>query len=550
MTVTPRELDAWLKAPEDEHLELKEARNRFDFEELVRYCAALANEGGGRIVLGVTDKRPRQVVGSRAFPDLERTKAGLVERLHLRIEADSLKHRGGRVVVFSVPARPLGMPIQYRGAYWMRSGEALMPMTQDRLQAIFAEAVPDFSAEICSAARLEDLDSVAIEHFRRRWQEASGNAVLAQLSVTQLLEDAELLDDGRLTYAALILLGTRKALGRHLAQTEVIFEYRSNDASIRYQQRKEYREGFLLFHDELWKTINLRNDVFSYLDGLFRREVPTFNEDAVREAILNAVEHRDYRMAGSVFVRQWPRRAEITSPGGFPEGVTAENILWRQNPRNRRIAEAFARCGLVERSGQGVNCMFAASVREGKLPPDFSDSDEYQVGVTLHGQVSDPLFLQFLEKVGAETQASFTTADLVVLDAVHRERPVPERVRNRLSPLCERGILERVGRRYMLSQRFYDFAGKKGIYTRKRGLNRETNKALLLKHIEDNRTTGSPFEEFEQILPGLSRSRITVLLRELRRDGRIHVLGRTKAARWFPGAGPEKARGNDAEQDE
>lgn len=291
MTVTPRQLDAWLKAPEDEHLELKEAKNRFDFEELVRYCAALANEGGGRMVLGVTDKRPRRVVGSRAFPDLDRTKAGLVERLHLRIEADSIEHRGGRVVVFSVPARPLGMPIQYRGAYWMRSGEVLVPMTQDRLQAIFAEAVPDFSAEICPAAGPEDLDPVAVERFRQLWQEASGNAALAQLSVPQLLEDAELLLNGRPTYAALILLGTHKALGRYLAQAEVIFEYRSDDASIRYQQRKEYREGFLLFHDELWQTINLRNDLFSYLDGLFRREVPTFNEDVVREAILNAVEH-------------------------------------------------------------------------------------------------------------------------------------------------------------------------------------------------------------------------------------------------------------------
>ncbi|MCP4662050.1 MAG: ATP-binding protein, partial [bacterium] len=70
MKLTAEQLEAWLQAPENEHLEFKGAKSRFDFEMLVRYCAALANERGGRLVLGVTDKRPRRVVGSRAFPDL------------------------------------------------------------------------------------------------------------------------------------------------------------------------------------------------------------------------------------------------------------------------------------------------------------------------------------------------------------------------------------------------------------------------------------------------------------------------------------------------
>ena len=71
--------------------------------------------------------------------------------------------------------------------------------------------------------------------------------------------------------------------------------------------------------------------------------------------LLNAVSHRDYRHPGSVFVRQFPRHIEIVSPGGFPPGITPENILDHQFPRNRRIAETFARCGLVERSGQGAD---------------------------------------------------------------------------------------------------------------------------------------------------------------------------------------------------
>ena len=92
MTVSVNELQTWINAKEDEHLEFKEAKTKFDFEKLVKYCVALANEGGGRMILGVTDKLPRTVVGSRAFPDLAWTKAGLIERLRLRVDVEEIQH--------------------------------------------------------------------------------------------------------------------------------------------------------------------------------------------------------------------------------------------------------------------------------------------------------------------------------------------------------------------------------------------------------------------------------------------------------------------------
>lgn len=117
MTVSTNELQTWMNAKEDEHLEFKEAKANFHFETLVKYCVALANEGGGRMILGVTDKLPRTVVGSRAFPDLERTKASLIERLRLRVEVEEIQHPNGRILVFQIPTRPIGVPMQYEGAY-------------------------------------------------------------------------------------------------------------------------------------------------------------------------------------------------------------------------------------------------------------------------------------------------------------------------------------------------------------------------------------------------------------------------------------------------
>ena len=532
------QLEKLMASKEGENLEFKEAKTKYDFEKLVQYCAALANEGGGKILLGITDKRPRTIVGSQAFKQPERTRAGLIERLHLNIDFSIVIHPAGRVLIFHVPTHPIGNPVKYKGIYWQRQGDSLIAMNEDRLRCIFAETGHDFSADICPGATMDDLDTAAIEDFRQRWINKSGNHGLTTLSQKQLLKDVEALVENKLTYAALILFGTRKALGRYLGQSEVIFEYRSSDASGPAQQRKEFRRGFFGFYDALWELINLRNDIQHFQSGLFVLDVPTFSERVIREAVLNAVSHRDYQLGGSVFIRQYPRRLVMESPGGFPVGINEQNILDRQSPRNRRIADIFAKCGLVERSGQGMNLMYELCIQESKSTPDFTGSDQYQIVLNLDGEIQDPRFLQFLEKVGKETLKLFSTADFLLLDHIHRESKIPEHLKNRLQSLVKMGVVERFGRgrgvKYVLSRRYYKMADEKGTYTRKKGLDRETNKALLLKHIKENKTEGSRLYELLQVLPALSVDQVKTLLRVMKAEGLIYVVGRTSAARWFP----------------
>jgi ATP-dependent DNA helicase RecG len=426
------------------------------------------------------------------------------------------------------------MPIPYKGAYWMRAGESLAPMTPDMLKRIFDETGPDFSAEICPEAELSDLDPTAISKFKAAWIRKSGNAALDAHSNGQLLSDAELIVDGKLTFAALILLGSRGALSKYLSQAEVIFEYRSSEVSGPAQQRIEFREGWFLFEEKLLQAINARNDIQHFQDGLFIWDIPTFNIAAIREAVLNAVSHREYRLAGSVFIRQFSRRLEIVSPGGFPPGITADNILSKQSPRNRRVAETLAKCGLVERSGQGVNRMYEECIKESKHLPDFSGTDEYQVSLTLYGEIQDPKFLRFLEKVGKERIASFSTEDMMVLSYIGMQKPVPPSLKKRIDGLFEHKIIEKIGsKKIILSRSYYEFIGQKGEYTRKRGLDRDTNKSLLLKHIEDNQQEGSPLKDLMQVLPSLTPPQVQTLLRELRREGKVYPVGLTRAGRWF-----------------
>jgi ATP-dependent DNA helicase RecG len=535
----PRTLHELLNAKEGEHIEFKKRQHRFDFEELVEYACAIANWGGGLVVYGITDKRPRQVVGTTAFPQPERTRRGLMDRLGLNIDFQLFEEAGKQVVVFVIPSRPVGVPIQDRGkdkgTFWWREGDSLVPMPAHVLRDIFAEAGHDFSGDVCQGATLADLDEAAINVFREKWAQKSGKPEYRSRSGEQLLLDAEAVTStGGVTYAALVLFGKREALGRLLAQGEVVFEYRTTEAAGPAQQRVEFRQGFFTWYDELWELVSRRNDLQHYQSGLFVWDVPTFDERAVREAILNAVCHRDYQLGGSVFVTQYPQKLVVDSPGGFPLGITPENILTRQAPRNRRIAELLARCGLVERAGQGMNLMFELSIRQAKKTPGFTGTDRFHVRLTLGGLVEDPALLAMMERIGQETLQTFGTEDFLTVEAVRRGHSLPEALRGRTPRLIELGVIERAGKgKYILSRRFYVETGKKGVYTRKQGLDRETNKALLLKHLNDNQQEGSRLGELCQVLPGLSAAQVKSLLRDMKQDGTAYVVGHTNAARWF-----------------
>lgn len=419
----------------------------------------------------------------------------------------------------------------------MRAGDALVPMTDERLRQIHSETEPDFSAEPCKGARIDDLDPRAIAEFRRRWARRDDNPRIDAWTDEETLRNAELFRGEELTYAALLLFGTREALTRFIPQMEIVLEYRATEAAGPAQERIELRQGFLSIHDTIWEAIDRRNDRQSYQDGLFRVDIPTFDEAVIREAVLNAYCHRSYRLGGSVFIRQFPRRLEITNPGGFPPGVTPQNIIDAQNPRNRRLAEALGRCGLIERSGQGINLMFERAVRQSKPLPDYTGTNAHEVKLTLRGDITDPAFLRFIERLGEERLASFDTRDLLLLAHLQRADTVPDEYRSRLPRLMEMGVVESMGRgrgtRYILSRRFYAAMGRRGVYTRRRGLDREENKALLLRHLRELGGSGCPMSELQQVLPTKSRDQIKKLLNELREQGLVQVEGQRRWAKWF-----------------
>ena len=531
---TSMTIEELLESKEGERIQFKEAKNRFSFDEAAQCCCALANCGGGKLVFGITDERPRKVVGSRAFDQPERTRKGLIEKLKIMVDFQLYDYQDNRILVFDVASRPIGLPVQVDGVAWWYEGDSLVRMSEEIRRRIYAESGFDFSGSICPTAKLCDLDEAAIELFRDKWVEKSGNRRIKTLSIEQLLRDCEAITDDGVTYAALALFGKRESLGKHLPQAEIIFEYRSSDASGPASQREEFRMGFFACYNRLWELINLRNNKQHYQEGFFVYDIPTFNERVVREAILNAVSHRNYQMGGSVFIRQYQDRLVVESPGGFPTGISLDNILDRQLPRNRRIAEILALCGLVERSGQGMNLIYELSIKEAKQLPDFTGTDDSFVSITLSGLILDTKMLSLINQIGNDRMETFSTGDFLAINALYHGQNITENLRPCLKKLEDLGIVEHIGRsKYVLARNLYAAAGKSGLHTRVIGLDRDTNKELLLKHIRANGDNGTPFRELQQVLPRHSRSQIQVLMRELRADGRVYCKGKTSAARWF-----------------
>ena len=531
---TPRDLERLLAQPEGPSLECKEAKGSFNDDKLRRYLCALANEGGGHVILGVTDKRPRRVVGSRAFPNVQADVRRIRESLRPppSVEAVEITHSDGRVVVFEVGSRARGQVVRFERVRWVRDGESLTDMDDARLRQILLEQT-DVTAEPCPDARLRDLDPEAIAAFREgvaakaREQNPEQAARYAAMSVGQLLRDTRLTDaDGTLSRAALLLLGTEDALDRWAPNAEVVFEYRMSAGTGRYDRRVARRRALLLTVTEMWEIVLgiASQRLVEVQDGTRVVRLLRFSERAVREAILNAAAHRDYFDSEGVLIRMSPDSLEVLSPGPFPPTVTPENVAEEQYRRNRKLAESLERCGQIERSGQGVDLMIEMAVRMAEPLPAFVEPEGRRVLVTLFGS-PDMDALPIMRRVPSDTWPELTAAELRTLDAVRRGLPRTAIHEAPALRLVERGLIEPGGP----GGAAFSFAAALRSATGDAPL---PAVARVVLQLEGADRTGMSLRELDAALTDTPTSEIRRALRWLRRNGSAYTTGRTKGTRW------------------
>lgn len=526
------EFNKWLKRPEELHLEFKEAKGGWSDKHAIEdYCAALSNEGGGKLILGVRNNG--DVVGTNAFSGTHNKLSNdLMVKIGIRIDVEELKHPDGRVLIFHIPNHYIGKPIKYRGLYWMRVGESLIHMDEKTLSQKLNEGNPDFSCQIVKDLIVSDLDETSLENFKRLWSKKAQREDYLSFPNEKMLNAIGLLSNRGLNYASLILFGKKSKIDQFLACSEIIFEWRQDSRKTSYDFRINWREPFFKIYDLIWETINARNLRLPFQEGFFQREIFAFSEKPIREALLNAVTHRDYTInSGSIFITASPEGFVIESPGGFPAGITIDNILFSKAWRNRCIAETFEKAGLVERSGQGMDDIFGNTIREGKGTPDLSE-DSFSVKLKIPAQVKDKNFILFLEKVAKEKQIFLSFEEIYELEKI-REHQKFENLKHK-NKFLELGIIEQIGRtsgaEYILSHKYYVFEGKIGKHTRLAGIPREKQKELILKHFEKNKK--GYMKDFQDIFPELKKMDVSNLLQELKIAGLVEHVGSKKKGFW------------------
>jgi predicted HTH transcriptional regulator len=377
MVITPEQIDDWRKVrSEHQQLEFKEAKTQFDFEDLKNYCVALANEGGGHLVLGVANKPPRPVVGTRAFPHPAKTAHQLFQTLGFRVEVTEVEHPDGLVLVFQIPPRPRGDARHNNGRYLMRSNESLVPMSSDRLRAIFAEGRPEWLEEptldhLTSQQVVELLDTQTLFELLQLPYPSDQHGVIGRLVQERLLDESK--GGYAIRRIGAILLAKRLDLFPDLGQKAarvVVYEGRSKIATRLDQPGgKGYAVGF----QGLISFIDAQLPQNEVIEKALRKDVKLVPVGAVRELVANALIHQDFELGGSsVMIEIYSNRLEISNPG--EPIVPVEHFINGYESRNPRLADLMRRMGICEAKGSGIDKVIKLA-EEFQLPaPDFSAS--------------------------------------------------------------------------------------------------------------------------------------------------------------------------------
>lgn len=493
---------------------------------ILGYVTALCNEKGGSLVIGMEDKYPHKVVGTsqneNSTGELEANiyrDTGIRPKIYELYEDETEKK--GRVLVIDVPPRPAGTVFKFEDVPLMRVGEELKPMSDEVYLSIIQENEPDFSQQICRDATLDELDPDALSVLKEKYAKKQNNPIFLTLSNRQILSDLQLITDEGVTNAAVILLGKEDFIKRVYPQASVMLEYRHSESQITFDNRISYSQPFFIMIDRLWHDIDLRNGKFQIKEGPYIFDVPYFNEEVIRESINNAITHRDYTRHSETVIKQYPQKLIVTNAGGFPHGVTIDNILTvPSTPRNRLLADVLSKTGIVERSGQGIDKIFYRTLSEGKEAPDYSGSDAFNVELILSVIIQDKAFALFIESVqqNLAEDNKLSVFEIVVLDKIRRNEKTTALDKAVIKQLMDRNLIEKRGKtngiHYILCRSYYEFTGNTAEYSKKSDWNTSQVTSIIIPFL--TKYNKAKMGDFVKLLDGhLTRRQVRVYIQHM-----------------------------------
>ena len=412
-------LDYLMAHWENEVVEFKEAKASKDTDEMGRYFSALSNEANlrqqqnGWFILGVSETKEKHLVGTH-YKDgsrslLEKFKGEISKNTNGGITYDEiielyLKSDGAmyRVLMFRVPAAATGIPTEWRGRAYGRAGESLVILQQDKVDRIRAQERYDWSKQIIPNSDIRYLDPKAIQYAREKFKEKiaveTARDEIDHLTDEEFLTKIKLIVGGKLTNAALLLLGKAEHDNLFATSPKMMWRLYALDGSVRDYEIFEI--PYILAIDKMLSRI--RNLTYRYMPNqmtLFPQEIQQYDSWLLRELLNNCIAHSNYRLGGRIYLNEFEEEIIITNPGSFLPG-SVENVLQPgYNPPfylNQLLAEAMVKFHMIDTSTMGIRKVFRIQ-RERYFPmPDYDLSVYNQVGVTVYGKILNDAYMHIL----------------------------------------------------------------------------------------------------------------------------------------------------------
>ena len=426
---------------EDEVVEFKEAGRDYDKEKIGQYFSALSNEANlrslqyGWLVFGIHNKT-REIVGSEyrnteglrtLKHEIAQNSSGGMSFIDIYEVYPEVGSEEKRVVMFQIPAAITAVPTAWKNQEYAREGESLVPLSQEKRERIRRQTFQDWSKQFVEGACVDHLDKDAIQlakaKFKEKLDDEHVSAEVDSLSDEEFLEGRKLVVNGKVTNAAMLLLGNEKY--DYLMQSMPEASWRVYDSKEMVRDYKIFKIPFITLSDRI--TENIRNLTYRYMPDqttLFPQEIKQFDTWVLRELLNNCIAHSDYSIGGRIYVNEFEDRLILTNPGSFIPG-NVETILRPSytSPfyRNQLLADAMVRFKMIDTETTGIRRVFNIQ-RERFFPlPDYDLSQNDKVEVALYGREIDEKFTYLLHD-----NEDLDLVTVYLLDQVQKGKKLPK----------------------------------------------------------------------------------------------------------------------------
>ena len=500
---------------ENEVVEFKKAENSFDFDDLGKYFSALSNEANLRgldfawLILGYDEKK-HQLVGTSykngegALNNVkhdfaQHTTDGQTFREIIPIEVE-----GKRILMFKIPAAPRNIVMKWKGIAYGRDGESLKPLNQSKQDEIRRQTPePDWSAEIVPDATIDDLDEVAIAKARKMFKKVHSRISAEEVnrwSTEEFLSRWELMVNGKLTRAAIILLGKMFSDSKlRPAVAEVTWTLRDEKKDV--VDYEHFSVPFILTVDEILAKIH--NLTLREMPGgtLFPDTMKQYDDYTIREALHNCIAHQDYTLRQRINFVENPGFLYYANGGSFIPG-TLENALATNGPqrffRNACLCKAMVHFNMIDTVSRGIKKMFTEQMERRFPMPDYEiDNDKKEVAVRIYGNVINERYTTLLKD-----NRNLTLQDCISLDAIQKGLRIDDKI---AQDLLKHGLIEGEAPDYTISLSVAKASKQLPGYTKVKGLDKARLKQMVLQLLQNAGEDGARreiiYEYLKDLLP-------------------------------------------------